>query len=174
MAIFNPAAVLAGHEPGAWGSTVGIRYDRRDVLLYAVGIGCTDLRYLYEGHPQFAVFPSFAIRWGSLGLKLDPQAIPPSPGPLTIDAERTIEQLSPLPVPPAGGHAEVQVRSRLLAVHPRGKGGAFNEFESEVRDAATGRLCARITTGVFLRGVAGLGDIEPFEGRGHSRSILPR
>ena len=173
MAIFNPRALLQDDAPGAWSDPVPVSYNQRDVLLYAVGIGCSDLRFTFEGHPQFAVFPSFAIRWGSLGLKLDPAAVPQAPGPLTIDAERTMEQLAPLPVP--GGHGAgntttVQVRSRLLAVHPRGKGGAFNEFESEVLDAA-GTVCVRVTTGIFVRGVAGLGDIDPFEGAGSSRSV---
>ena len=135
------------------------------MLLYAVGIGCTDLRFVYEGHPQHAVFPSFAIRWGSLGLRADPAALPPSPGPMTIDAERQLEELAPLPL-----QGPVQVRSRLLAVHPRGKGGAFVESETEVADAQ-GRVCTRITTGIFRRGVQALGDIEPFEGRGATRSV---
>jgi acyl dehydratase len=144
---------------------VPIAYEQRDVLLYAVGIGSADLRFVYEGHPQFAVFPTFAIRWGGAGLALDATALPPSPGPMTIDAERCIEQLAPLPL-----SGTVTVRSRLLAVHPRGKGGAFVEFESEVA-ASDGQACVRIFTGVFRRGVAALGDIEPFTGRGQSRSV---
>jgi acyl dehydratase len=164
MARYDPAAVLHDHEPGPWGEAVAITYTERDALLYAVGIGCTDLRFVYERHPQFAVFPTFAIRWGGAGLKLDERAFPPSPGPLSIDAERCLEVLAPLP------HAgTVHVRSRLVAVHPRGKGSAFQEFESEVIDAAGG-LCLRLLTGVFRRGVAALGDIEPFEGRGRTRS----
>ena len=131
MATYHPSALLTDHQPAPWGDAVPITYTQRDVLLYAVGIGCDDLRFVYEGHPQFAVFPTFAIRWGSAGLVLDATALPPSPGPLTIDAERCIELLAPLPL--AG---TVQVRSRLLAVHPRGKGGAFVEFESEVLDAS--------------------------------------
>jgi hypothetical protein len=111
------------------------------------------------------VFPTFAIRWGGAGLVLDTDALPPSPGPMTIDAERCIELLAPLPL--AG---TVALRSRLLAVHPRGKGGAFVEFESEVRDA-DGQCCVRIFTGVFRRGVEQLGDIAAFEGRGISRSV---
>ena len=173
MATFNPRAILAGDAPGAWSAPVPITYDQRDVLLYAVGIGCSDLRFTYEGHPQFAVFPSFAIRWGSAGLQIDRTAVPSSPGPLMIDAERCIEQLAPLPVPPGIGADKattVQVRSRLLAVHPRGKGGAFTEFETEVLDAA-GTVCMRITTGLFQRGVAALGDIAPFEGAGTTRSV---
>ena len=165
MARFDPSSLLDGDQPGAWSAPVEIPYDRRDVLLYAVGIGCTDLRFVFEGHAQHAVFPTFSIRWGSLGLQVDPAALPPSPGPMTIDAERQLEQLAPLPL-----HGPVHVRSRLLAVHPRGKGGAFVETETEVADP-DGRVCTRIVTGIFRRGVQALGDIEPFEGRGLSRSV---
>lgn len=164
MAIFNPAAVLVDQQPGPWGAPVPIAYEQRDVLLYAVGIGSHDLRFVYERHPHFAVFPTFAIRWGGTGLTVDRTALPTSPGPLTIDAERCIEQLAPLPL-----SGTVQARSRLLAVHPRGKGAAFSEFETEVSDAA-GKVCVRMITGVFQRGVAQLGDIEPFTGCGVSRS----
>ena len=38
MATFNPRAILAGDEPGAWSAPTPIAYDQRDVLLYAVGI----------------------------------------------------------------------------------------------------------------------------------------
>jgi peroxisomal enoyl-CoA hydratase 2 len=165
VAVYHPEALLDGDGPGAWGEAVPISYTQRDVLLYAVGIGCSDLRFVYEGHPRHAVFPSFSIRWGGAGLTLDPAALPPSPGPLTIDAERHLEQLAPLPL-----HGTVQVRSRLLAVHPRGKGGSFTELETEVSDEQ-GQVCTRIVTGVFRRGVAGLGDIEPFKGRGLSPSV---
>jgi acyl dehydratase len=162
MARFDAQAALPGGAPGPWSEPVEIRYDRRDVLLYAVGIGIDDLRYVYEGHPQFAVFPTFAIRWGQAGLKLPAEQVPSSPGPLTIDAERAIEQLHPLPV--AG---VARVRSRLRAVHPRGKGAAFVEAESVVSDEQ-GRDCLRLVNGSFRRGVAALGDIEPFEGSGQS------
>lgn len=175
MATYHPEALLQGDEPGAWSAPVPLSYTRRGVLLYALGIGLPggpatpgaspDLRYVYEGHPDFAVFPTFAIRWGSLGLQLDPAALPPSPGPLMIDAERQLELLAPLPL-----EGTVQVRSRLLAAHPRGKGSAFVEVESEVHDA-DGRLCVRMVFGSFRRGVAALGDIEPFTGRGRTRSV---
>jgi peroxisomal enoyl-CoA hydratase 2 len=162
MAIFNAKAVLSGADPGPWGSAVSISYEQRDVLLYAAGIGSDDLRFAYERHPGFAVFPTFPIRWGGAGTPVDRAAIPPSPGPLTIDAERFIEQFQPLPV--AG---TVNVISRLIGVHPRGKGSAFVETESKVMDAE-GNLCARMINGSFRRGVAGLGDIEPFEGSGQT------
>jgi len=164
MATYHPERVLAGDAPGPWSPPVEIAYTQRDVLLYAVGIGLTDLRFTYERHPAFAVFPTFAIRWAGAGWQTDEAALPPSPGPMTIDAERRIEQLAPLPT-----EGVARVRSRLLAVHPRGKGAAFVELESEVHDA-DGRLCLRLVVGLFRRGVAALGDIAPFTGQGLSRS----
>ena len=164
MATYDARAALPNDEAGAWGAPVRIAYDQRDVLLYATGIGTRDLRFVFEGHPEFSVFPTFAIRWGGAGAPIDPDLIPNSPGPLDIDAERYLEMLRPLP------HAsEVSVRSRVIGVHPRGKGNGFVESESEVTDA-DGNLCVRMVNGSFRRGVERLGDIEPFEGAGRTFS----
>ena len=165
MATYDAKASLPDGTPGPWGAPVAFTYDQRDVLLYAVGIGITDLRFVYERHPQFAVFPTFPIRWGSAGVPVDPALIPPSPGPLNIDAERFIERLAPLPL-----SGTLHVSSRLIGAHPRGKGNAFVESESEVRDAA-GTVYVRMVNGSFRRGVERLGDIEPFEGSGQTFSV---
>lgn len=165
MAIYQPGRLLADDQPGAWSDLVAIDYATHDLLLYAVGIGCTDLRHVFEQHPQFAVFPTFAIRWGHAGFVVDESALPTPPGPLLLDAERELHSLAPLPL--AG---PVYARSRLIAVHPRPKGAAFAEVETEVSDAQ-GQVCVRMMTGSFRRGVAGLGDIEPFIGAGISRSV---
>jgi acyl dehydratase len=165
MIEYQPRKILPDDAPGPWSDPLSIAYDQRDVLLYAVGIGCADLRQVWEGDAGFAVFPTFPIRWGGRAIKLDEAALPPSPGPLTIDAERHLMQLAPLPL--AG---TVQVRSRLLSVQPRGKGSAFLEFESEVIDSS-GQLCTRMVSGSFRRGVKTLGDIAPFDGAGTSRSV---
>ena len=164
MHTYQARTLLPDDQPGAWCEPVAIECTQRDVLLYAVGIGCTDLRHVYEQHPHFAVFPSFAIRWGHAGLKLDATALPPSPGPLLLDAERQLELLAPLPL-----QGTVQARSRLVAVHPRPRGAAFAEVETEVSDSS-GRVCVRMVSGSFRRGIATLGDIAPFEGAGISRS----
>ena len=164
MAVYDALGALPGGEPGPWGEPVTIRYDRRDVLLYAVGIGTRDLRFVYEGHDDFAVFPTFPIRWGGAGAPIDTALVPNSPGPLNIDAERYLELVKPLPL--AG---EVQVRSRVVGIHPRGRGNGFVEFESEVL-GEDGEVCVRMVNGSFRRGVAKLGDIEPFEGVGQTFS----
>ncbi len=164
MARYAALTALPNGEPGRWGDPVTIEYDSRDVLLYAVGIGIRELAFVYEGHPRFGVFPTFPIRWGGAGAPIDRAAIPPSPGPLNIDAERYLEMLKPLPVEGA-----VTVRSRLIGVHPRGKGNGFVECESVVSDVS-GDVCIKMVNGSFRRGVNELGDIEPFEGAGQTFS----
>ena len=164
MAKYNAKKALPNDEPGPWGNPVPIRYDKRDVLLYAVGIGIRDLRFIFEGHKDFAVFPTFPIRWGGAGAPVDKDAVPPSPGPLTIDAERYLEVVKPLPL-----EGEVMVQSRLIGIHPKGKGNGFVEAESTVSDSH-GDLCIKMVNGSFRRGVKKLGDIEPFEGAGQTYS----
>lgn len=164
MVKYDARAALPNGEPGAWGEPVSIKYDQRDVLLYAVGIGIRDLSFIFEGHPQFGVFPTFPIRWGGAGAPIDLNSVPSSPGPLTIDAERYLEVVKPLPI-----QGEATVRSRLIGVHPRGKGNGFVETESTVTDDK-GDVCIKMVNGSFRRGVEGLGDIEPFEGAGQTYS----
>ena len=164
MAKYDALGALPGGDPGPWGEPVTIKYDQRDVLLYSVGIGIRDLRYVYEGNPEFAVFPTFPIRWGGAGAPIDNSLVPSSPGPLNIDAERYLEMYKPLPT-----DGSVKVTSRLIGVHPRGKGNGFVECESEVR-SMEGEVLLRMVNGSFRRGVERLGDIEPFEGIGETYS----
>ena len=164
MTTYNTLAALPGGDPGPWGQPLPIAYTVRDVLLYAVGIGITDLRFVHEDHAQFAVFPTFPIRWGGKGVPVDRELIPDSPGPMNLDAERLLEILRPLPT-----EGTVSIQSRLLAAHPRGTGNALVEFESLVSDPE-GQVCARLINGAFRRGVNALGDIESFEGSGTTAS----
>ena len=164
MTKYDALTALPDGQPGPWGEPVTIDYDKRDVLLYSVGIGIRDLRYVYEGNPDFAVFPTFPIRWGGAGAPIDTSLIPSSPGPLNIDAERFLEMYKPLPE-----EGSVQVISRLIGVHPRGRGNGFVECESEVR-SMDGEVLLRMVNGSFRRGGEALGDIEPFEGIGKTYS----
>ena len=164
MATYRATEALPNGEPGPWGQAVEISYDQRDVLLYAVGIGARDFRFIYERHPEFAVFPTFPIRWSGAGAPLDHNLVPSSPGPLNIDAERYLELLKPLPK-----SGSVFVRSRVVGIHPRGRGNGFVEYESNVTDAG-GAVYVKMVNGSFRRGVKELGDIEPFEGSGETYS----
>ncbi|CAE7686960.1 HSD17B4 [Symbiodinium pilosum] len=166
---YDPPAVCPNGSPSIWGEALRLRWDIRDVLIYAVGIGSHDLRFVYEGHPDFAVFPTFPIRFGTLGAASFATALPPSLGPLTIDAERFLEMHRPLPT--AG---TAHIRSRVVGIHPRPKGSSFVEYETLVSDGADVPYC-RLVTGQYRRGVNQLGDIEPFEGIGttYSAKLVP-
>ena len=63
MPTYDALSALPTGQPSPWGDPIQISYEQRDVLLYAVGIGLTDLRFTYEGHPDYSVFPTFPIRW---------------------------------------------------------------------------------------------------------------
>jgi acyl dehydratase len=162
MLTYDALNALPEGKPGPWGPTVQISYDKRDVLLYAVGIGIEDLRYVYESHCDFSVFPTFPIRWGAYGAPIDEALIPRSPLPLMIDAERYLSIEHPLPL-----EGTVSVQSRVIAVHPKGKGAGFVECETTVTDA-DGNVCVRMVNGSFRRGVKTIGDFEPFEGSGQT------
>lgn len=136
-----------------------------------VGIGIRNLRYIYEGRPDFAVFPTFAFNYTWGGLPPTEDALPTGRGPLNINAEQFLEVIRPLP--PKG---KANVSSRIVGVHPRPKGAGFIEMESMVRNEA-GDDCVRMVGGSFRRGVEKLGDIEPFEGAGITYSqklIMPK
>ena len=41
--------------------TVAVSYTKRDLLLYALGIGASETRFVYENDDEFAAFPTFPI-----------------------------------------------------------------------------------------------------------------
>ena len=164
MPLYDALSALPNGEPSPWGDPKKISYEQRDVLLYAVGIGLTDLRFTYEGHPEYSVFPTFPIRWGGAGAPIYEQYIPKSPLPLMIDAERYLSVEKPLPL-----EGTVTLQSRVIGIHPRGKGYGFVECETIVTDA-DGEVCVRMANGSFRRGVEKLGDIQPFTGSGQTYS----
>lgn len=75
---------------GIIGQTQGsfsVSYNSRDILLYALGIGCygrdddrpgeAEMRYLYEGHPYFSAFPTYPLVLPFKGVSSD---VVPFPG----------------------------------------------------------------------------------------------
>jgi len=62
-----------------WSKPEVVRYNTRDLLLYAVGIGCgqagpkyyNDMRFVYEQDPNFAAFPTFPVSLAMKGKGFD-------------------------------------------------------------------------------------------------------
>ena len=137
---------------------------KRDLLLYAVGIGCSDMNFIYENDTDFAAFPTYPVLMGFKGA--DPEVVPfpsaammegpknpPLPGvKVGLDGERYIEKLKPLD--PNGG--DYTMKSRFIGVHKRGSGASV-EIEQHIIDA-DGDVCYRLVSGSFLVGAKGFKD----------------
>ncbi|KAF0687964.1 Aste57867_20345 [Aphanomyces stellatus] len=165
-------ALLAKGEP------FEVAYTQRDLLIYALGIGCgyypkaekeahADLRYTSELNDNFAAFPLYPVALVFKGTSQDTVPYPPptlawfpdgmpAHNPMgTLHAEQSIEIHRPLP--PAG--AKLTVERRAIALHPKGKANALMESEFKIVDDQGLPLCT-LVMGSFLRGV------EPFDGVG--------
>ena len=53
-----------------------VSYNARDLLTYAVGIGCQDLQFTYENDGDFQAFPTYPIVLGFKGIDQDVISFP--------------------------------------------------------------------------------------------------
>ncbi|KAL1527755.1 hypothetical protein AB1Y20_009140 [Prymnesium parvum] len=141
-----------------WRDEVLVSYTRRDLILYALGIGCSDLRFVYEDADGFSPFPTYPV---VLGFKGDAIDVVPFPSPAmmqtqpmvelpgvrtVLDAERYIELVKPLPS--EGG--SFNLRSKVVSIQQKSK-GALIHFESELRNQHD-ELFYRLVAGAFAIG----------------------
>lgn len=149
-------AVAAG-----WQEALPVSYNERDIILYSLGIGSSDLRFVYEHDPKFAPFPTYPVVLPFKGTSSDVLPFPPPTlmkqtmgvpglpmpkGPV-LDGERLIEVLNPLPK-----SGDFQLKTRIVGVHDKGT-GAFIETESVLYDA--NKEYCRIVGGSFYVGATG-------------------
>jgi len=137
-------------------SSTTVSYNRKDLILYAVGIGCNDLPFVYENAPGFAAFPTFPIILPFKGTSIDVVSFPspammetmntpPLPGTkVGLDGERYLEVLNPLPL-----EGTFQLKSKVIGIHKRGQGALV---ENEVTLSDEKATYVRIVSGVFLVG----------------------
>lgn len=135
-----------------------VSYNKRDLLTYAVGIGCDELNFVFEHDEDFAPFPTYPIVLGFKGTDQDVVDFPSeamTEGPLMpplkgvkvgLDGERCIEKLAE--IDPDGG--EFTLKSRLIGVHKRGSGASV-ETEQLLVDS-DGKSLYKITSGAFMVG----------------------
>jgi len=133
------------------------RYNKRDLLLYSMGIGANDLRWAYENDGDFAAFPTYplvllfkgdsedVVSFPSPAMMEGPQ-LPPLPGiKVGLDGERYVEMIRPLD--PEG--SEITMKSRLIGIHKRGTGASV---ETEVIMSDAKGPVYRLVSGAFLVG----------------------
>jgi 3-hydroxyacyl-CoA dehydrogenase/3a,7a,12a-trihydroxy-5b-cholest-24-enoyl-CoA hydratase len=141
---------------------VPITYTNRDAILYAIGVGAQDLKYVYEKDESFACLPTYST---CLKLKGDSSDVVPFtaktafgefPGvnfnpAMLLHGEQFTEILKPLP--PSGKFVG---QGRVANLYDKGK-GALLEMEFTISDAKTGEVHTRDIFGMFIRGAGGFG-----------------
>jgi acyl dehydratase len=124
-------------------------YTERDVMLYALGVGCgrEDLPFVYEKQlrvlPTFAVIASFPAMMNLGGaLRVNPAMV--------LHGEQAIDLRAPIPT-----HGTLTTRPTITAVWDKGK-GAVVVVETDTVDGA-GTLLFHNTASIFVRGEGGFG-----------------
>ena len=122
-------------------------YNDRDVMLYAVGVGATELDFVFERNlkvlPTFAVIPAFP---GLMGLT---QAVEINPV-MILHGEQSIKLNKPIPV-----KGKLTTSGKVTGVYDKGK-GALVVIESETKDEQGAALFVN-TASVYVRGAGGFG-----------------
>jgi len=124
-------------------------YTERDVMLYALGVGCgtDDLQFTYERDlkvlPTFAVIPSFPAMLNLGGaMQVNPAMV--------LHGEQAIEV--PGPIPTAG---TVVTTPTIEAVYDKGKGAVVVVATESVDEK--GKVLFRSQSSIFVRGEGGFG-----------------
>ncbi len=149
---FDPQALLRRELP-----TVRQRYEPRDTILYALGVGAGQgrdawderhLRFVYESRLQ--ALPTMCAMLGDPGFWMR-DADTGLDGTQLVHAEEEMQW--PGVLPPGG---DVTGHNRVASVEDRGPArGALFVVERELRDSASGQTLSRSRTTVLARGNGG-------------------
>ncbi len=122
------------------------RYDERDCILYALGVGATELPFVYErglkALPTFPVVPPFAalmLMEDELGIDLA----------TVLHGEQRLSLHRPVP-----GHGELDIRARVSKLWDKGS-GAIIDTTADV--SIDGEPVATAVYSSFVRGGGGFG-----------------
>lgn len=140
----------------------------RQLPRQANAIGCTkdELHFLYELHPNFSCFPTFPINlpfkqtdqdvydFFARALVTDVPGVPTFDPQRSVDGERGIEILHPIPVSSAG--LDLDISPRIVGVYDKG-GNMIQEMEQSLVDRNSGRCYAKMTSKAFGIGQGGYG-----------------
>ncbi|KAL4896538.1 HotDog domain-containing protein [Aspergillus ambiguus] len=144
--------------------TQEVSWQKRDVLLFAnsIGVKADELHFLYELHPNFAVFPTYSL---ILPFKLTDQEVidfyaragsNPIPGVPKFDTRRAVDGQRKLtilkPLPPTSAGKKFELRNKVIGVYDKGKSGTVVESEQSIVDAQTNEIYTKTVSSNFLVG----------------------
>jgi len=130
------------------------------VIIYALGIGSHDLKYVYELDGDFAAFPTYPVAASFKGTEIDVISFPPPammmlpPGipminpAMILHGEQYLEVLKPIPT-----EGKFKAVTKVLGLHDKGK-GALQEMETTLFDESGAAVC-KLVNGAFIRGLTG-------------------
>jgi len=123
------------------------QYTDREVILYAVGVGATELEFVYERGlkviPSFAVIPAFPALMGLMGaVDVNPMMI--------LHGEQAFRVHKAIPI-----EGKLTTTGKVTGVYDKGK-GALITIETLTREE-NGDLLFTNNFGVFVRGAGGFG-----------------
>jgi len=134
-----------------------VTYNRRDTILYALGLGETDLRFVYELNQNFAALPTYPVVLSFKGESFD--VVPFGAGQLVpgfeidptqiLHGEQSLEILQQ--IPPEG---EFVLKSKVKGLYDKGKGAVMVTESVLVSDKVE---YARLVSSTFIRGAGGFG-----------------
>jgi len=132
----------------------------------AIGTQEDERHFLYELHPKFAAFPTFPI---NLAFKQTDQdvfdfiermttgdvpGVPPFDAQRSVDGERGIEIVNPIPASSAG--LDLEIRNRVVGVYDKG-GAMILEAEQQLVDTKTETVYCKMHSMAFGIGQGGYG-----------------
>ena len=126
---------------------MSFEYDDRDVMLYALGVGASELDFVFERNlkvlPTFAVIPGFPAMMGlAATVEINPVML--------VHGEQRIKLHKPIPT-----KGKLTTAGKVTGVYDKGK-GALLVVEAETKDDK-GEVLFANTAGVFVRGAGDFG-----------------
>jgi len=134
-----------------------VAYNRREVILYAIGVGEHLPRFTYENHDDFGPLPTFGVVLSQKGASFDIvpfgsnfSEIPGLPIDPTkiLHGEQYLEILKPLPV-----EGSFINKSRITGIFDKGKGAVMVTETLTVDNSGTPYL--KLISSAFIRGLTG-------------------
>eukprot|EP01134_Creolimax_fragrantissima_P006170 CFRG6170T1 len=164
--ILTPARKYTVPVNGEWLSPVNVSFNRRDAIVYSLGVGLTqdELQYTWEDHPEFSVFPTYPFVLAFKGDSSDVVSFPspamslwedilrqypPLPKGSLLDAERHMEIKRPFPV--QGGTFKMFTKFTALT---NKRNFAYIETEQKICDTSGEVEYARILSGTAAMGLS--------------------
>lgn len=146
-------------------------YNSQDTILYALGVGATvqnpsDLRYLYENHENFSLFPTYYVIYGAAGCMTSSilnDAIPQIQINPTnsLHGEQYLEVFKKLPT-----EAKVKTVYKVVDVVDKGK-AAVIVIQHDTFNAVSNEQLSTGQISIFIIGAGG------FQGKRTSPHIIP-